>query len=59
MQPPQGLSAAEVEARRAQDGWNELAAERSRSVIDMVIEVVREPMFLLLLGAGAIYLLTG
>jgi Ca2+-transporting ATPase len=59
MQPPQGLSAAEVEARRAQDGWNELAAERSRSVIDTVIEVVREPMFLLLLGAGAIYLLTG
>jgi Ca2+-transporting ATPase len=52
-QGPAGLSAGEVAARRAQDGWNELAADRSHSLFDTVLEVVREPMFLLLLGAGA------
>ena len=54
-----GLSEAEVSARRARDGWNELAADRSRGAIDTVLEVAREPMFLLMLGAGALYLLIG
>jgi Ca2+-transporting ATPase len=54
-----GLSEAEVAARRAQDGWNEIAAEKPHTLFATVLEVVREPMFLLLLGAGAIYLLMG
>ena len=54
-----GLNEAEVAARRTQDGWNEIAAEKPHTLIATVLEVVREPMFLLLLGAGAIYLLMG
>ncbi|OYW26544.1 MAG: ATPase, partial [Methyloversatilis sp. 12-65-5] len=54
-----GLSEAEVAVRRARDGWNELAADRSRGIADIVFEVAREPMFLLMLGAGALYLLIG
>lgn len=54
-----GLSGAEVAARRARDGWNEIAAEKPHTLLATVLEVVREPMFLLLLGAGAIYLLMG
>ena len=54
-----GLTEAEVAVRRARDGWNELAADRSRGVADIVLEVAREPMFLLMLGAGALYLLIG
>ncbi|MFZ5505985.1 MAG: cation-translocating P-type ATPase [Pseudomonadota bacterium] len=54
-----GLNEAEVVARRAQDGWNEIAAEKPHTLLATVLEVVREPMFLLLLGAGAIYLLMG
>ena len=54
-----GLNEAEVAARRAQDGWNEIAAEKPHTLLATVLEVVREPMFLLLLGAGAIYLLMG
>ena len=54
-----GLSQAEVAARRARDGWNEIAAEKPHTLLATVLEVVREPMFLLLLGAGTIYLLMG
>lgn len=54
-----GLSEAEVAVRRARDGWNELAADRSRGIPAIVLEVAREPMFLLMLGAGALYLLIG
>ncbi|WP_439537105.1 cation-translocating P-type ATPase [Methyloversatilis sp.] len=54
-----GLSEAEVAVRRARDGWNELAADRTRGIPDIVLEVAREPMFLLMLGAGALYLLIG
>ena len=57
--PPQGLSQAEAAARLQADGANELGLSQRRSLADIVWEVVREPMFLLLLGAGAIYLATG
>ncbi|HEX8964580.1 MAG TPA: cation-translocating P-type ATPase [Rhodocyclaceae bacterium] len=56
---PPGLSAGEVLARRAAEGFNELPAERDRSLARIAAEVMREPMFLLLLGAGGIYLLMG
>ncbi|MBP6096881.1 MAG: cation-translocating P-type ATPase [Methyloversatilis sp.] len=54
-----GLTTPQVDAARARDGWNELASDRSHGVVDTLLGVVREPMFLLLLGAGAIYLLMG
>ncbi|QID16576.1 cation-translocating P-type ATPase [Nitrogeniibacter mangrovi] len=56
---PTGLSAAEAARRRAREGPNELGVERRRTVTRIALEVVREPMFLLLLGAGAIYLAMG
>ena len=46
-----GLSEAEVAAHRARDGWNELAVDRTRRIPDIVLEVAREPMFLLMLVA--------
>ena len=56
---PTGLSSAEVAARQAASGYNELAADEGRSLSRIAAEVLREPMFLLLLGAGSIYLLMG
>ncbi|MCX7174048.1 MAG: cation-translocating P-type ATPase [Proteobacteria bacterium] len=56
---PPGLSAAEVAARQASEGYNELDSGQGRSFVKIALEVVREPMFLLLLGAGSIYLLMG
>jgi P-type Ca2+ transporter type 2C len=54
-----GLSEAEVELRLQQHGFNELPSSKSRSVFATAWEVVREPMFLLLLACGTIYLVLG
>jgi Ca2+-transporting ATPase len=54
-----GLSRGEAAARLAQDGYNELPAARSRNVVRISLDVVREPMFLLLVSCAAIYLALG
>ncbi|UWX58664.1 cation-translocating P-type ATPase [Chlorobaculum sp. MV4-Y] len=56
---PSGLSAAEVRVRLERDGWNELPSSKKRSWVAMLIDVVREPMFLMLIACGLIYLLLG
>jgi Ca2+-transporting ATPase len=56
---PRGLSSAEAAARLAAEGPNELPRPAERTVVRIALEVGREPMFLLLLAAGAIYLLLG
>lgn len=54
-----GLSDAEAENRLKKDGYNELPSSGKRSVIKIVLEVFKEPMFLLLVSAGAVYFLLG
>jgi Ca2+-transporting ATPase len=54
-----GLSEAEAAARLAAVGPNELPRARGRSVPRIVAETLREPMFLLLLGAAGLYLALG
>jgi Ca2+-transporting ATPase len=56
---PRGLTQAEAAARLAADGPNELAPPQRRTPWRIVLEVVREPMFLLLVAAGLLYLLLG
>jgi Ca2+-transporting ATPase len=56
---PAGLSQAEVLERRDRDGFNELPAGRKRGLADAVLGILREPMSLLLLVCGAIYLVVG
>ena len=56
---PSGLSDVEVAVRLQQHGFNELPSSRSRSIVATAWEVVREPMFLLLLACGTIYLVLG
>ncbi len=46
-------------ATSQQDGPNEIASQKKRGLFAIVIEVVREPMFLMLVAAGALYLLMG
>jgi len=60
-QPPSlsGLTAATARARLAEYGPNELSRDRQRSLLTLLSDVVRDPMLLLLLGAGSIYLLLG
>lgn len=54
-----GLSQEEAAKRLAEDGPNELPSSKKRSIFYIVFEVVREPMFLLLVACGTIYLLLG
>ena len=54
-----GLDPALAAARLRDEGPNELGLSQRRTLRDIAWEVLREPMFLLLLGAGAIYLAMG
>ena len=54
-----GLSEAEAAQRLKEEGYNELPSTKKRSVFAIALEVVREPMFILLIAGGAIYLLLG
>jgi Ca2+-transporting ATPase len=54
-----GLSESEAAARLAEDGPNELPGQDSRNFLNILIEVMREPMLLMLLSACAIYLALG
>ena len=54
-----GLSASEAAARLAADGFNELPAAGKRTPFRIILEVLREPMLLLLLCGGLLYLILG
>ncbi len=57
--PEPGLSAAQAAQRLAEDGPNALPGGQRRSLLSIAVETVREPMFLLLLAAGTLYLVFG
>ncbi len=54
-----GLTSQEAAARLSSEGYNELPSGKKRTFIDTAFEVMKEPMFLLLIACGAIYLLIG
>ena len=54
-----GMDASLAAARLRDEGPNELGLSQRRTLRDIAWEVLREPMFGLLLGAGAIYLAMG
>jgi len=54
-----GLSQARADALLASEGPNELPGMKKRSLFGTIFDVLREPMLLLLIGAGAIYLVLG
>ncbi|MDZ8051163.1 MAG: cation-translocating P-type ATPase [Aulosira sp. ZfuVER01] len=54
-----GLSASEVADRLKQEGYNELPSTVHRTIWAIAWEIVQEPIFLLLVGCGVIYLFLG
>jgi Ca2+-transporting ATPase len=54
-----GLSEADAALRLKAEGYNELPSSKKRSIFAIAKEVVSEPMFLLLVAGGAIYLILG
>jgi len=54
-----GLSENEAAAKLSNEGYNELPTTKQRKILAIAFEVVREPMFLLLIGGGIIYFFLG
>lgn len=54
-----GLSENQAAQRLNEEGYNELPSTRSKSVLTIAVGVMREPMFLLLVVCGIIYLFSG
>ena len=50
-----GLSEAEVQQRLAAEGPNELPSSKPRGLPAIALEVIRQPMFLLLMAASGLY----
>jgi Ca2+-transporting ATPase len=57
--PLTGLSDEEAARRLIDEGPNELPAAKKRDLFHIALEVIREPMFLLLIACGSLYLLLG
>ena len=55
----EGLSQTEAARRLKQEGYNELPAAKRRGIFAIAHELVREPMFLLLVACGSIYYTLG
>ena len=54
-----GLTEAEVSLRQKEEGYNEISAAKKRNILNIAIEIITEPMFLLLVGCALIYLIIG
>jgi len=52
----QGLTEQEALERLAEDGYNELPSAKKRTIFHILLEVIREPMFIMLIACGFLYL---
>lgn len=55
----QGLSQEEAARRLIAEGPNQLPKPNKRNFVRILLDVLREPMFSLLIGGGVIYWLLG
>jgi len=55
----QGLTEEQVKQKITSEGFNELPSSKPKSLIHIALGVFQEPMFLLLVACGALYLFLG
>lgn len=55
----QGLSGEEASRILSEEGYNELPEGKKRTTLHIIFEVIKEPMFLLLLSCGTLYFFLG
>src|SRR4030067_1506420 len=53
------LSGTEVLRKLSEEGYNELPSSEKRGVFRMAFEVIKEPIFLLLIASGSLYFVLG
>ncbi|MFH0781740.1 MAG: cation-translocating P-type ATPase [Pseudomonadota bacterium] len=56
---PQGLSLAQVQSKIKKEGYNELPSSKPKNFLLIALGVAKEPMFLLLVACGTLYLVLG
>lgn len=56
---PEGLSSHEAQRLLLKFGYNELPSSKPKNLWQIAKEVIKEPMFLLLISCGALYLFLG
>ncbi|MEI6124853.1 MAG: cation-translocating P-type ATPase [Bacteroidota bacterium] len=54
-----GLTQQEVAAKLIKEGYNELPSSKPKNVFQIALGVIKEPMFLLLVACGTLYLVLG
>lgn len=54
-----GLTAEKAKHKLKEEGFNELPSAQSKNIWQIVLEVIQEPMFILLMSCGALYLILG
>jgi len=54
-----GISSIEAKQKQEKNGFNELKSTKSRNVFKIAFDVVKEPMFLLLISCGLLYMILG
>ena len=54
-----GLTSQEAENRLKKEGYNELPSTDKRGFLSILLNVIRQPMFALLIGGGIVYFLLG
>lgn len=54
-----GLSTAEITERVKKYGLNELPSSKPKNIFDTILEIIKEPMFILLVICGILYLALG
>jgi len=55
----QGLTNEEVKTRQSIDGFNELPSSKKRGALQIAMGILKEPMFMLLVACGSLYLFLG
>ncbi|MFM7795087.1 MAG: cation-transporting P-type ATPase, partial [Microcystis panniformis] len=54
-----GLSSQEASERLKQHGYNELPSTQHRTFLTIALDIIQEPILLLLIACGVIYLFLG
>jgi Ca2+-transporting ATPase len=54
-----GLSSAEAAEKIRTEGYNELPEAKKHGIFSIIVEVIKEPMFILLVASGLIYFVLG
>ncbi|MFA6078501.1 MAG: cation-translocating P-type ATPase [Candidatus Omnitrophota bacterium] len=59
LQSIKGLTEKEAAQRLEKDGYNEIPSSRKKGIFRIIFSVLKEPMFILLVACGAIYMALG